>query len=201
MVMGIKARTSNSNSNNNSSNNSASAANSKDLAGNSKIKSHSVENLMDPTSSVLGLKSANSETLLNYNNYARRRLSGTTSELNVNRIGTSEKVKVFETLEGVTSLPVELTKGLSKGQVKPNRDKIRAILSMSSVIELQRHLLTTVMENEVRFLIINFYPVVHFKIPYITSDLGPFLSPYITFESNIRAQIYTGSKLDPACAK
>ena len=144
--MGIKARTSNSNSNN-----------SKDLAGNSntnsKIKSHSVENLMDPTSSVLGLKSANSETLLNYNNYARRRLSGTTSELNVNRIGTSEKVKVFETLEGVTSLPVELTKGLSKGQVKPNRDKIRAILSMSSVIELQRHLLTTVMENEVRFLI------------------------------------------------
>ena len=143
--MGIKARTSNSNSNN-----------SKDLAGNSnnnsKIKSHSVENLMDPTSSVLGLKSANSETLLNYPNYARRRLSGTTSELNVNRIGTSEKVKVFETLEGVTSLPVELTKGL-KGQVKPNRDKIRAILSMSSVIELQRHLLTTVMENEVRFLI------------------------------------------------
>ena len=141
--MGIKARTSNSNSNN-----------SKDLTGNtnSKIKSHSVENLMDPTSSVLGLKSANSETLLNYPNYARRRLSGTTSELNVNRIGTSEKVKVFETLEGVTSLPVELTKGL-KGQVKPNRDKIRAILSMSSVIELQRHLLTTVMENEVRFLI------------------------------------------------
>ena len=141
--MGIKARTSNSNSNN-----------SKDLTGNtnSKIKSHSVENLMDPTSSVLGLKSANSETLLNYPNYARRRLSGTTSELNVNRIGTSEKVKVFETLEGVTSLPVELTKGL-KGQVKPNRDKIRAILSMSSVIELQRHLLTTVMENEVRFCI------------------------------------------------
>ena len=70
----------------------------------------------------------------------------------MNRIGTSEKVKVFETLEGVTSLPVELTKGL-KGQVKPNRDKIRAILSMSSVIELQRHLLTTVMENEVRILI------------------------------------------------
>lgn len=126
--MGIKARTS--------------------TANNAKIKSHSVENLMaDPGSSVLGLKSANSETLLNYNS-ARRRLSGTTSELNMNRIGTSEKVKVFETLEGVTSLPVELTKGL-KGQVRPNRDKIRAILSMSSVIELQRHLLTTVMENEV----------------------------------------------------
>ena len=52
-------------------------------------------------------------------------------------------------------------------------------------------------------------PVIHFKLPYITSDLGPFLSPYITFESNIWAlwspyitsEIYTGSKLDPACAK
>ena len=30
-------------------------------------------------------------------------------------------------------------------------------------------------------------PVIHFKLPYITSDLGPFLSPYITFETNIRA--------------
>ena len=128
MVMGIKAR--------------------QNAATHPKVKSHSVENLMDPTTSVLGLKSANSETLLNYNPNTRRRLSGTNSELNMNRIGTSEKVRVFETLEGVTSLPVELTKGL-KGQVRPNRDKIRAILSMSNVIELQRHLLTTVMENEV----------------------------------------------------
>ena len=31
----------------------------------------------------------------------------------------------------------------------------------------------------------NPYPEVHFEIPYITSDLGSFLSPYITFESNI----------------
>ena len=65
-------------------------------------------------------------------------------------------------------------------------------------------------------------PVIHFLSAYITSDLGPFLSlsitfesniqalwnPYITFESKIRAsspyitsKIYTGSKLDPACAK
>ena len=55
-------------------------------------------------------------------------------------------------------------------------------------------------------------PKVHFKIPYITSYLGPFLSLYITFESNISniralwspyitSKIYTGSKLDPACAK
>ena len=33
--------------------------------------------------------------------------------------------------------------------VKPNREKIRAVLKMSNVIELQRQLLTTVMENEV----------------------------------------------------
>ena len=63
-------------------------------------------------------------------------------------------------------------------------------------------------------------PVIHFQRPYITSDLGPFLSPYITFESNIWAlwspyitfesnlwsqyitsKIYMGSKLNPACAK
>ena len=31
------------------------------------------------------------------------------------------------------------------------------------------------------------YPVIHFLSAYITSDLGPFLSPYITFESNILA--------------
>ena len=40
-------------------------------------------------------------------------------------------------------------KGFRPTQVKPNRDKIRTILSMSNVIELQRQLLTTVMENEV----------------------------------------------------
>ena len=126
MVMGIKARTSS----------------------NPKLKSHSVENLIaDPANTVLGLKPANSEmNILGYG--GRRRLSGTTSELNMTRIGTSEKVKVLETLEGVTSLPVELTRGI-KGQVKPNRDKIRTILGMNNVIELQRHLLTTVMENEV----------------------------------------------------
>ena len=136
MVMGIKARTSN-----------------------PKIKSHSVENLIDPGSTVLGLKSANSETnMVQINNGGRRRLSGTTSELNMTRIGTSEKVKVFETLESVTSLPVELTRGL-KGQVKPNRDKIRTILGMNNIIELQRHLLTTVMENEVCVFLCLFYRI------------------------------------------
>ena len=36
-----------------------------------------------------------------------------------------------------------------RGQVKPDRDNIRNNLGMNNVIELQRHLLTTVMENEV----------------------------------------------------
>ena len=112
-----------------------------------------MENLIDPASTVLGLKPANSEmNIVGGIVGGRRRLSGTTSELNVNRIGTSEKVKVFETLEGVTSLPAELTKGI-KVQVKPDRDKIRTILGMTNVIELQRHLLTTVMENEVILLL------------------------------------------------
>lgn len=114
---------------------------------NPKLKSHSVENLIDPSSTVLGLKPANSEMNM-VQIGGRRRLSGTTSELNMNRIGTSEKVKVFENLEGVTSLPAELQnrQGL---KIKPNRDKIRTILGMTNIIELQRHLLTTVMENEV----------------------------------------------------
>merc|ERR1719166_706730 len=34
-------------------------------------------------------------------------------------------------------------------RVKPNREKIRAVLGTTSVLELQRQLLTTVMENEV----------------------------------------------------
>ena len=33
------------------------------------------------------------------------------------------------------------------------------------------------------------YPVIHFLSAYITSNLGPFLSPYMTFESNIRAHV------------
>ena len=64
---------------------------------------------------------------------------------------------------GNASMPADLTAGglglgasatdlLTKAAsvpIKPNREKIRAVLAMSNVIELQRHLLTTVMENEV----------------------------------------------------
>ncbi len=131
------------------------------------MKSKSVENLMDPANpAFLGLKAANSEMNVgtgsnggSTNNgaagsgqFGRRRLSGTTSELNVSRLGTSEKLKVFEAVEGVVSMPAELTRGLrgrSARSVRPNRDKIRTVLGMSNVIELQRQLLTSVMENEV----------------------------------------------------
>lgn len=47
------------------------------------------------------------------------------------------------------SMPAELTAGVAARQVKPDRERIRSILNMGNVIELQRQLLTTVMENEV----------------------------------------------------
>ena len=158
-------------------------------------KSKSVENLqgvqlgghgLSSATSVLGLKSANSEmnvaqnrlstpTILGmvggYNPSAtsrQTRLKGTTSELNVSRIGVTEKLRVdpLINLDGIASMPPEVagnrkisTSTLALGSsgsgssvglpVKPNREKIRAVLKMSNVIELQRQLLTTVMENEV----------------------------------------------------
>ena len=126
-------------------------------------KSKSVENLNNDPFLVLGLKPANSEINMHRNHQLQQqlqqqlqhpaakpvsRLRGTTSELNVSKLGQSEKVR-FDMIEGIASLPVEVTKGFRPNQVKPNRDKIRTILSMSNVIELQRQLLTTVMENEV----------------------------------------------------
>ena len=81
------------------------------------------------------------------------------------RLGTGEKVRADAAMEGLlASLPAELVsrgggsaKGGSKsgslaavrGSVKPNRAKIGQILRTDSVIDLQRQLLTTVMENEV----------------------------------------------------
>ena len=123
-------------------------------------KSKSVENLNNETYGlpVLGLKPANSEMNMHRHPSVAHllpskpnRLRGTTSELNVSKLGQSEKVR-FDIIEGITSLPVAMTKGLRPNHIKPNREKVRAILSMSNVIELQRQLLTTVMENEVRYL-------------------------------------------------
>ena len=127
------------------------------VEGSAASKSKSVENLNnDPYGlPVLGLKPANSEmNILRHPSVAQlhppkpSRLRGTTSELNVSKLGQSEKVR-FEMIEGIASLPAEMAKGLRPNPIKPNREKIRTILSMSNVIELQRQLLTTVMENEV----------------------------------------------------
>ena len=164
-------------------------------------KSKSVENLqgvqlggpgIGSVTSVLGLKSANSEMNVAQNRLStpnilgvvggynssntsassrQTRLKGTTSELNVSRIGVTEKLRVdpLITLDGIASMPPEVagnrkisTSTLALGSsgsgssvglpVKPNREKIRAVLKMSNVIELQRQLLTTVMENEVSSL-------------------------------------------------
>lgn len=70
---------------------------------------------------------------------------GAKSELNMSRLGTNEKVRL-DTMEGIASMPAEWTRGL---KVKPNREKISQILKIDSVIDLQRQLLTSVMENEV----------------------------------------------------
>ena len=181
---------------------SASVAGGQTSGNNYHSKSKSVENLqgvqlgsngLGSVTSVLGLKSANSEmnvattnnrssaapTVLgavggyasaySSGNSRQGRLKGTTSELNVSRIGVTEKLRVdpLITVDGIASMPPEVAgnrkisastlalassgSGSSVGlPVKPNREKIRAVLKMSNVIELQRQLLTTVMENEVR---------------------------------------------------
>jgi hypothetical protein len=95
-------------------------------------KSKSVENLNNDPFVVLGLKSANSEMNMNRHLQLHQqpqpakpaRLRGATSELNVSKLGQSEKVRL-DMIEGIASLPAEMTKGLRPNQVKPNREKIR----------------------------------------------------------------------------
>ena len=75
------------------------------------------------------------------------KLKTTQSEQFLTKIGRKEKVNLNAVLSSsVASMPAELAKGF---RVKPNREKIRAVLGTTSVLELQRQLLTTVMENEV----------------------------------------------------
>ena len=51
--------------------------------------------------------------------------------------------------DSVVSMPAELARQQARLVVRPNRERIRQILATSSVLELQRQLLTSVMENEV----------------------------------------------------
>ena len=114
-------------------------------------KSRSVENLYDQRH---GLKTSNSEIslqpralYLDSPQYPPYKLKSTQSEQVLTKIGRTEKVKLDAVMsQSVVSMPAELAKGF---RVKPNREKIRAVLGTTSVLELQRQLLTTVMENEV----------------------------------------------------
>ena len=100
----------------------------------------------------LGLKSSNSEISLQprglYLDSPHYKLKSTQSEQVLTKIGRTEKVNLNAVLSSsVASMPAELARGF---RVKPNREKIRQVLGTTSVLELQRQLLTTVMENEVR---------------------------------------------------
>merc|ERR1719410_2128637 len=82
-----------------------------------------------------------------YLDSSQYKLKSTQSEQVLTKIGRTEKVRLDTVMsQSVLSMPAELARGF---KVKPNRERIRQILRTSSVIELQRQLLTTVMENEV----------------------------------------------------
>eukprot|EP00092_Neocalanus_flemingeri_P106006 GFUD01135959.1.p1 GENE.GFUD01135959.1~~GFUD01135959.1.p1 ORF type:complete len:966 (-),score=163.01 GFUD01135959.1:94-2991(-) len=110
-------------------------------------KSRSVENLYDQR---LAIKPSNSEISLQpralYLDPPHSRLKSTQSEQVLTKIGRLEKVKLDAMSQSVLSMPAELARGF---KIKPNRERIRQILGTNSVLELQRQLLTTVMENEV----------------------------------------------------
>ena len=123
-------------------------------------KSRSVENLYDQR---LGLKPASSEISLQPRGLyldsgaGGGRLQAAQSEQLLTRIGRREKVRLEAVArlqsQSVVSMPAEL----ARFRVKPNREKIRAVLATTSVLELQRQLLTTLMENEVRTAAIPFF--------------------------------------------
>eukprot|EP00090_Calanus_glacialis_P000862 TRINITY_DN10610_c0_g1_i2.p1 TRINITY_DN10610_c0_g1~~TRINITY_DN10610_c0_g1_i2.p1 ORF type:complete len:989 (-),score=168.99 TRINITY_DN10610_c0_g1_i2:2508-5474(-) len=110
-------------------------------------KSRSFENLYDQRSAI---KPSNSEISLQpralYLDPPHTRLKSTQSEQVLTKIGRLEKVKLDAMSQSVLSMPAELARGF---KIKPNRERIRQILGTNSVLELQRQLLTTVMENEV----------------------------------------------------
>merc|ERR1719266_2147309 len=82
-----------------------------------------------------------------YLDSSQYKLKSTQSEQVLTKIGRTEKVRLDAVMSSsVASMPAELARGF---RVKPNREKIRQVLATTSVLELQRQLLTTVMENEV----------------------------------------------------
>ncbi len=91
--------------------------------------------------------------------FFQRQINTVPFPFQVDRLSAGEKVRLPDSVvEGILSLPAELrppsapgasgAAGLLSG-VRPDRARIGRILRTDSVVDLQRQLLTTVMENEV----------------------------------------------------
>ena len=122
-------------------------------------KSRSVENLSERARRDL------SETSLQPRHHQldspSSRLKGAQSEQVLSRLGRDGRARLDPALSSsVLSMPAELARGL---RVRPNRERIRQVLATNSVLELQRQLLTTVMENEVSLS--STWSISCFKVP------------------------------------
>ena len=108
-------------------------------------KSRSVENLSERARRDLADTSLQARTP-HQEDSPSSRLKGAMSEQVLSRLGREGRAPGLSS--SVLSMPAELARGALR--VRPNRERIRAVLATNSVLELQRQLLTTVMENEVR---------------------------------------------------
>ena len=108
-------------------------------------KSRSVENLSERARRDLADTSLQARAPLQEDSPSSR-LKGALSEQVLSRLGREGRAPGLSS--SVLSMPAELARGALR--VRPNRERIRAVLATNSVLELQRQLLTTVMENEVK---------------------------------------------------
>ena len=110
-------------------------------------KSRSVENLSERARRDLNETSLQPRHHHHQADSPSSRLKGAQSEQVLSRLGRDGRARLDPALSSsVLSMPAELARGL---RVRPNRERIRQVLATNSVLELQRQLLTTVMENEV----------------------------------------------------
>ena len=113
-------------------------------------KSRSVENLSERARRDLNETSLQPRHQHHQLDSPSSRLKGAQSEQVLSRLGRDGRARLDPALSSsVLSMPAELARGL---RVRPNRERIRQVLATNSVLELQRQLLTTVMENEVRII-------------------------------------------------
>ena len=113
-------------------------------------KSRSVENLSERARRDLNETSLQPRHQHHQLDSPSSRLKGAQSEQVLSRLGRDGRARLDPALSSsVLSMPAELARGL---RVRPNRERIRQVLATNSVLELQRQLLTTVMENEVSLI-------------------------------------------------